>query len=188
MKVSVLCRWQWWRCLSSADDSDEGVCPLQMTGVERSTFDWRRRLCTRQLVHVDSQQDSISWHTQRARYWFLRRITLVLFSTSCDPAKWERDILNVIVHAQGVTKKCRLSLLTNSALVIRVQMRGEGESCGVSANEKSCAHHVTWSSNKLWRSTSIFNLQYVHAPLSSHLLSLILLPHPIFQSSGLAIC
>jgi hypothetical protein len=42
-----------------------------------------------------------------------------------------------------------LSLLTNSALVIRVQMRGGGGgSCGVSANEYSCAHHVTWSPNK----------------------------------------
>jgi hypothetical protein len=59
---------------------------------------------------------------------------------------------------RGVTKRCRLSLLTNSALLIRVQMRGEGGSCGVSANEHSCAHHVTWSPNKLWRSTSIFNL------------------------------
>jgi hypothetical protein len=27
-----------------------------------------------------------------------------------------------------------------------------------SANEYSCAHHVTWSPNKLWRSTSKFNL------------------------------
>ncbi len=35
--------------------------------------------------------------------------------------------------------------------------RGEWD-CGVSANECSCAHHVTWSPNKLWRSTSIFNL------------------------------
>jgi hypothetical protein len=42
-----------------------------------------------------------------------------------------------------------LYLLTNSALLIRVQMRGEGGSCGVSANEYSCAHHVTWSPNKL---------------------------------------
>jgi hypothetical protein len=30
--------------------------------------------------------------------------------------------------------------------------------CGVSANENSCAHHMTWSPNKLWRSNSIFNL------------------------------
>jgi hypothetical protein len=42
---------------------------------------------------------------------------------------------------QGVTKRCRLSLLTNSALGIR----GEGGSCEVSANEYS----VTWSPNKL---------------------------------------
>jgi hypothetical protein len=56
---------------------------------------------------------------------------------------------------QGVTKRCRLSLLTNSTLVIRVQMRG---SCGVSANEYSCAHHVTWSPNKLWRSTPYLTL------------------------------
>ncbi len=39
-------------------------------------------------------------------------------------------------------------------------MRGKGGSCGVSTNEYSCAHHVTWSQNKLWRSTSIFNLWY----------------------------
>ncbi len=40
---------------------------------------------------------------------------------------------------------------------IRVPNWGGGR-CGVSANEHSCAHHVTWSPNKLWRSTSIFNL------------------------------
>ncbi len=40
-------------------------------------------------------------------------------------------------------------------------MRGGGD-CGVSANEHSCAHHVTWSPNKLWRSTSIFNLWCTH--------------------------
>jgi hypothetical protein len=37
-------------------------------------------------------------------------------------------------------------------------MRGGGGCCGVSANENSCAHHVTWSPNKLCRSNSIFNL------------------------------
>jgi hypothetical protein len=35
---------------------------------------------------------------------------------------------------------------------------GVGGSCGVSNNEYSCAHHVTWSPNKLWRSTPMFNL------------------------------
>ncbi len=39
-------------------------------------------------------------------------------------------------------------------------MRGEGglRTCGVSANENSCADHVTWSPNTLWRFDSIFNL------------------------------
>jgi hypothetical protein len=59
---------------------------------------------------------------------------------------------------QGVTRRSRLCLQTNSALVIRVQMRGERGSCGASANEYSCAHHVTLSPNKLWRSSSIFHL------------------------------
>jgi hypothetical protein len=31
---------------------------------------------------------------------------------------------------------------------------GGGVACVVSANEYSCAHHVTWSPNKLWRPTS----------------------------------
>jgi hypothetical protein len=48
----------------------------------------------------------------------------------------------------GGYKECRLSLLTNSTLLIGVQMRGRGGSCGVSANEYSWAHHVTWNPNK----------------------------------------
>ncbi len=64
----------------------------------------------------------------------------------------------IITIAQGVTKRCRLSLLTNSTLVYESQCRGIQGGCGVSASEYSCAHHVTWSPNKLLRSTSIFNL------------------------------
>ncbi len=47
-----------------------------------------------------------------------------------------------------------ISLLTNSALVYESQC-GVWLGCGASANEYSCAHQVTWSPNKLWRSTSI---------------------------------
>jgi hypothetical protein len=36
---------------------------------------------------------------------------------------------------QGVTKRCRLSWLTNSDLVYEPKCRGGGGSCGVSANE-----------------------------------------------------
>ncbi len=35
------------------------------------------------------------------------------------------------LHHQGVTKRCRLSWLTHSALVVWAQMRGEDGSCGV---------------------------------------------------------
>ncbi len=67
-----------------------------------------------------------------------------------------------MVHKE-VTKRCRLSLLTNSAFVYESQCGGlgGGEVAGshpVSSSEYSCAHHVTWSPNKLWRSTSKFNL------------------------------
>jgi hypothetical protein len=68
------------------------------------------------------------------------------------------DFIESVGLDQGVTKICRLSLLNNSALVIQVQMRGKGVSCVVSANEYSCAHHLTWSPNKLWISISIFSL------------------------------
>ncbi len=69
---------------------------------------------------------------------------------------------NVVLRSQRVAKRCRLSLLTNSALVYESQCGGrEGVVGSQSANEYSCAHHVTWSPNKLWRSTSIFNIWYV---------------------------
>jgi hypothetical protein len=42
---------------------------------------------------------------------------------------------------QGVTMRCSLSLLTNSALVIRVQMRGEAGSRG--SQPMSTAVHIT---------------------------------------------
>ncbi len=40
----------------------------------------------------------------------------------------------------GVAKRCRLSWLTNSALIHVSPTAGGGGSCGVSANENSCAH------------------------------------------------
>ncbi len=53
--------------------------------------------------------------------------------------------LLAILRTQRVTKRCRLSLLTNSALVIRVQMRGEGVSCGLAGSQPmSAAVHITW--------------------------------------------
>ncbi len=39
--------------------------------------------------------------------------------------------------------------------------------CGVWANENSCAHHVTWSPNRLWRSNFILYLTYANNTLYS---------------------
>ncbi len=50
-----------------------------------------------------------------------------------------------IPYMQGVTKRCRLSLLTNSTLHIRVQMREEGGGGGVAGSQPmSTAVHITW--------------------------------------------
>ncbi len=58
---------------------------------------------------------------------------------------------------------------TLGPLIVLVQMRGwgGGGDYGVSANECSCAHHVTSSPNKLWRSTSLcaYSHKYRHGPL-----------------------
>ncbi len=43
-------------------------------------------------------------------------------------------------YTQGVTKRCRLSWLTNSALVYEPKCGGGG-SCRISANEYSCGAH-----------------------------------------------
>ncbi len=53
---------------------------------------------------------------------------------------------------QGVTKRCRLSWQTNSALVYEPKCKGLGGGGGVSQPMSS----RTWSPNKLWRSNSIF--------------------------------
>ncbi len=78
----------------------------------------------------------------------------------------------MVCESQGVTKRCRLSLLTNNTLVYESQCGGMGVGCGVSSNDYSCEHHVTWSPNKLWRSTSIFNLWWaLSVPVLSRLVS-----------------
>jgi hypothetical protein len=65
-----------------------------------------------------------------------------------------------LLLTRGVTRRCRLSWLTTSALVYESKCGGMRVGCVVSANEYSCAHHVTWSPNKPWGFNSIFNLYY----------------------------
>ncbi len=58
---------------------------------------------------------------------------------------------------QGVTKRCRLSWLTNKALVGEYEPKYGGRGGAAGYQPLSTAVH-TWSPNKLWRSNSIFNL------------------------------
>jgi len=62
-------------------------------------------------------------------------------------------VFNKSCH-QGVTKRCRLSWLTNSALVCEPKCGGREGVAGLSQR----VQQYTWSPNKLWRSNSIFNL------------------------------
>jgi hypothetical protein len=60
----------------------------------------------------------------------------------------------LVTYRQGVTKRCRLSWLTSSALVYEPKCGGRGRVAG--SQPMSTAVHR--SPNKLWRSNSIFNL------------------------------
>jgi hypothetical protein len=125
--------------------------------------------CTRLNIICDKNKKKFSIGHQIFNLIFIFRVTriqhgpefrghrpvLVQFVNYNDKAR--RVITDGF--SQGVTKRCRLSLLTNSGLVYESKcggMGGGGCGCGVSANEYSCPHHVTWSPDKLWRSTSIF--------------------------------
>ncbi len=62
---------------------------------------------------------------------------------------------------QGVTKRCRLSWLANSAIVYEPKCGGKGGGLrGLSQWVQLCTIHCTWSPNKLWRYNSIFNIWY----------------------------
>jgi hypothetical protein len=69
----------------------------------------------------------------------------------------------VIAWFQGVTKRCRLSWLTNSALVVtsalyRTYMSPNAGGGGGVVGSPPMSTAVHWSPNKLWRSNSICNL------------------------------
>ncbi len=67
------------------------------------------------------------------------------------------------MHAGGYKEMS--SILANQKRPRTSSPNAEGwGDCGVSANEYSCAHRVTWSPNKLRRSKSIFNI-WMHASI-----------------------
>ncbi len=75
--------------------------------------------------------------------------------TGCQSTVYLTDIILYLPTASGVIKRCRLSWLTNRALVYEPKAGGGGGGLrGLSQWVQLC----TWSPNKLWRSNSIFNL------------------------------
>jgi hypothetical protein len=69
------------------------------------------------------------------------------------------QIHNFISSSGSTSQKVTLATVPVPVRVpVPQHWMGGGGGCGVSANEFSCVHHVTWSPNKLWRSYSIFNL------------------------------
>ncbi len=79
-------------------------------------------------IHLHEKPDML--HT-----WWLHLFLLLNF---LEP----RRKSNVKVFHQGVTKRCRLSGLTNSALVYEPKCGGRGGDCGISANEYRCTHRA----------------------------------------------
>ncbi len=73
--------------------------------------------------------------TAKVRHWQIAR------STNCTVRclHESRRMLDNLISRQGIAKRCRLSWLTNSALVYPGGGGGEG-GCGISANEYSRSH------------------------------------------------
>jgi hypothetical protein len=83
---------------------------------------------------------------------------------------WHRKQRPILLHSQQLSHNVRTEIRGlqryvvylcwpnrwNSALKYESQCGGMEGCCGVSANDYSCAHHVTWSPNKLWRSNSYY--------------------------------
>ncbi len=65
-----------------------------------------------------------------------------MYALNKEKSLKRRGTSRSVAIEQGVTKRCRLSLRTNSALVIRVQMRGEGGVAG--SRPMSTAVHIMW--------------------------------------------
>jgi hypothetical protein len=78
---------------------------------------------------------------------YIKLVSPVLYSPT-KPIK-------TLPQTQGVTKRCRLSWLTNSALVYEPNAGGWGRVCGISANEHSCAHGAQINFGNI---TPLFNL------------------------------
>ncbi len=83
-----------------------------------------------------------------------RRFLRKYIRPTCQCVAWSVTIRILKCKDQGVTKRCRLSWLTNSVLVYEPKSGGVGGLQGLCQWVQLC----TWSPNKLWRCNFIFNL------------------------------
>ncbi len=84
-----------------------------------------------------------------------------LYFFLCDETRFEkinRKVNSCTCIFQGVTKRCRLSWLTESAHV-----RVYEPQCGISANEYSCAHGVVKAESKISRRYTVVPVYRVTA-------------------------
>ncbi len=125
----------------------------------------RRRKASRSSSGSSPRLSTSSWSTgnQNSKDPVSGR-TRKLLPTEIQ-AIWS-PILSLFRLWRGVTKRCRLSWLTNSTLVCEPKCRGRGW-----GELRELSHRVqlcTWISNKLWRSNSlpVFNLWVVVCELT----------------------
>jgi hypothetical protein len=101
--------------------------------------------CTCTLHSCDTKTLFYLTISPQSKIYYCHSITIMKMATAKKTIRCK----------QGATKRCRLSWLTNSALVC--EPKCGGGSCGFSANEYSCIHR---SPNKLGRSTVTTYLTY----------------------------
>ncbi len=97
--------------------------------------------------------------TKKIQLFITRNFFFFLIATVLDPDRHFcfEQLRVCVVQEQGVTKRCRLSWLTNSALIYEPKCVGRG---GV-AGSQPVSTAVHRSPNKVWRSNSIFNLFFL---------------------------
>jgi hypothetical protein len=92
------------------------------------------------------------------RFW-IKNKTMHQKGCACNDIWCDLTPISLMRQKQGATNRCRLSWLTNSALVYEPKCGKGGGCCGVLTNKYEICTNCTWCPNKLWRSNSnIFKL------------------------------
>ncbi len=134
-------------------------CPLgSIPSLNTSTwfFHTEYRSCQRKIQHHESYCKRTKWGkqlltssrpTQHSKYPTWRKNSFIVFKYVQKPAVERGGASSLSVPwIQGVTKRCRLSWVTNSALVYEPECEGKGRVAGPQPMS-SAVHHCTRSPN-----------------------------------------